>query len=286
MSRGAGVSVGSAPITPRLPLHHQRGPVAQFLEVKPEVMGGPKGTQPGSDAAGHCTEWLCCIPDGTRCLVGGAGGHGPFQRQAHPPTPPAGLRLGHSIDAGTIPHPSSHPVSRVTPEIPACTPCPHLATVDPWKWPTLGETAEAQGGGGTFLTQDCPPPLENSALQADRRLHTEHPACCWPVPICAPERSTRPLAERAGAWSQPILRSQHLPGRGWGSQHLPSHGSSTEPPSCSNRGHTEPSAFCLSKSQDHKSFKLWNCFSLFSLKHYILQKQNLSCTRNMKGSSL
>ena len=88
MSRGAGVSVGSAPITPRLPLHHQRGPVAQFLEVKPEVTGGPKGTQPGSDAAGHCTEWLCCFPDGTRCLVGGGLGATGLSKGRLTPPPP------------------------------------------------------------------------------------------------------------------------------------------------------------------------------------------------------
>lgn len=175
---------------------------------------------------------------------GGAWGPRAFPKAGSPPRTAAGLGLGHSVGAGTPPpHPSSHPLSRVTLEIPACTPAPIWP---PWT-PEVTHTGRESRGSRRRGDASQPglPASPGKFRPAGGQVpsHRASRLLLGPVPICAPERSTRPLAERAGARSQLILRSQDLPGWGWGSQHLPSHGGSTEPLPCSNRGNTEPSAF-------------------------------------------
>lgn len=242
MTRGAVVSIGSARITPSCPSPSE-GAVTHFLAVEPEATSGPKGTQSGSDAAGRCAKRLWRFPDRTGCLGWGVGAAGLSKGR---------LPASHRCRPGTgaqcwrwdpPPHPSSHPLSRVTLEIPACTPAPIWP---PWT-PEVTHTGRESRGSRRRGDASQPglPASPGKFRPAGGQVpsHRASRLLLGPVPICAPERSTRPLAERAGARSQLILRSQDLPGWGWGSQHLPSHGGSTEPLPCSNRGNTEPSAF-------------------------------------------
>lgn len=242
MTRGAVVSIGSARITPSCPSPSE-GAVTHFLAVEPEATSGPKGTQSGSDAAGRCAKRLWRFPDRTGCLGWGVGA--------------AGLSKGR---------------------LPASHRCRPGTGAQCWRWdpPLTLAVTHSPGSLWKFLRAPLPPsghrgPLEVTHTGRESRgsrwrgdasqpglpaspgkfrpaggqapSHRASRLLLGPVPICAPERSTRPLAERAGARSQLILRSQDLPGWGWGSQHLPSHGGSTEPLPCSNRGNTEPSAF-------------------------------------------
>lgn len=212
MTRGAVVSIGSARITPSCPSPSE-GAVTHFLEVEPEATSGPKGTQSGSDAAGRCTKWLWRFPDRTGCLGWGVGAAG--LSKGRPPR----LALLQACDWGTVlalgsPHPSTllgHSGNSCVHPLPPSGHCGPLEVTH-----TGRESRGSRWRGD--VSHPGLPASTGKFLPAGGQApsHRASRLLLGPVPICAPERSTRPLAERAGARSQLIPRSQDLPGWGWG----------------------------------------------------------------------
>ena len=138
----------------------------------------------------------------------------------------------------------------------------------------------------TFLTQDSPPPLENSALQADRRLHTEHPACCSGQCPSVPRKGAHGLWQRGrehGA-NQSSGRRTFQAGGGGPSILLPTGAARSPHPALTvemrNHLHSDfPNLRITNPSRSGIVFPL-----LTEALHFT--EQNRNCTHNMKGSSL
>lgn len=193
---------------------HQRGLSLTFIG------GGARGHK---WAQGHTVEEATLqgiVPNGCGAFLtepdawGGAWGHGPFQgltpRLAH-----AVWGLGHSV-SWDPPHPSSHPLSGSLWKF-LRAPLPPSGHRGPLEVTHTGRESRGSRWRGGASQPGLPASLENSALQVDRRLHTEHPACCsGQCPSVPRGKEHTAFGREAEHGAQLILQVLDLPGWGGG----------------------------------------------------------------------